>query len=315
MSTFPLMKNGRYEKIKVHLHTTSWTKMQQELKRFDGNTRNFVEWSEFFDRNGFVIIDNAMHRATVQQIQRDLRGLNNSNNKKNNRNRYKKGNLRHRVHKRFFLNSVGTRDFIQQSVVTDFSRYLIRHNVPCSRPGSNSLAAHVMHCNSFSVPSKGRGQAPSWHMDDPCHNIVMMDDKKELPDYVQLPVNACTWMIWLSDCPTPRHGPTHIIPGSHRFGRECTNEAASRYKRQVIAACGRAGTAVLVNSQTWHRGCENQSNVARDTLQISFARRLVGHKFGSIMNYSYPRWFTDWVMQQDKQTQQLFGFLQGGAYS
>ena len=51
--------------------------------------------------------------------------------------------------------------------------------------------------------------------------------------------------------------------------------------------------------------------MARDTLQITFGRRIVGHKFGSVMNYRLPAH----VCTEDDPHHERFGFLAGGAYS
>lgn len=49
-----------------------------------------------------------------------------------------------------------------------------------------------------------------------------------------------------------------------------------------------AGTCVLINNQLWHRGSANTSEVPRETLQLTFARRIIGHKHKTIMNYHMP---------------------------
>jgi ectoine hydroxylase-related dioxygenase (phytanoyl-CoA dioxygenase family) len=116
-------------------------------------------------------------------------------------------------------------------------------------------------------------------------------------------------MIWLSDCSTPENGPTYVVPGSHRFGRPVNPSEADR---KGIPMCGKAGTAVLINSNVWHRGCENKSDISRETLQITFARRIIGHKHKTIMNYQMPEHVTE---GRSDILKQRMGFLQGGAYS
>lgn len=138
---------------------------------------------------------------------------------------------------------------------------------------------------------------------------IILPDNYELPQNVRLPVLVCTYMIWLSDCDTPDKGPTYVVPGSHRFGRPINTEEADKYG---IPMCGKAGTAVLINANVWHRGCENKSNTPRETLQLTFARRIIGHKHKSIMNYQMP--LSIYEGRSDKLKERM-GFLQGGAYS
>lgn len=173
----------------------------------------------------------------------------------------------------------------------------------------NSLCAHVFHATAFSIPPGGRGQATGWHTDDPLHNVCLPKGYR-LPDSVHLPVLACTYMIWLSNVPDVAHGPTHVVPGSHRWGRPCAEDAVPIH--DVVAATGPPGTAVLINSQTWHRGAANLSTVPRDTLQLSWGRRLVGHKYQGIMNYVMP----EHVYRHASETlKRRLGFLPKGAYS
>lgn len=198
-------------------------------------------------------------------------------------------------------------DIFENSKLTDLAEYIIK-DVPGARPDSNSLNAHIIHNNAFIVPPGGRGQAPSWHTDDPLQQVIVPNNYS-LPPNIRLPVLVCTYMIWLSDCDTPDKGPTYVVPGSHRFGRPVNNIEA---EKKGIPMCGKAGTAVLINANVWHRGCNNTSSVPRETLQITFARRIIGHKHKTIMNYNMPPHV--YQGRSDKLKERI-GFLQGGAYS
>lgn len=192
--------------------------------------------------------------------------------------------------------------------MTSFAEYLIK-DVPDNRPNNSSLKTHVIHNNAFIVPSEvGRGQAPSWHVDDPVQQVIIPYGKT-LPKWVKLPVLVVTYMVWLSDCETPENGPTFVVPGSHRYGQLIDTQYANANE---VPMCGKAGTAVLVNANTWHRGAPNSSSIPRETFQITFARRIIGHKFKSIMNYNMP---SHVLMNRNERTCERLGFLQGGAYS
>lgn len=267
---------------------------------FDINESNFRDMADHFHTNGFIILDNAIPQDKLDKIRDDLNKIDNQKKSKKSLN----GN-RHIVHKCFFENSKATVDLISNSKLYDFASYIIG-DVPGNR--GNTLTAHLIHNNAFIVPSKGRGQAPSWHTDDALQQIIL-NPGTTLPSYVKLPVLVVTYMIWLSDCNTPDNGPTYVVPGSHRFGSVVDNELADQLG---IPACGKAGTAVLINSQVWHRGCENKSDIPRETLQLTFGRRIIGHKFKSIMNYQMPEHITK---NMNEKTKERFGFLEGGAYS
>jgi ectoine hydroxylase-related dioxygenase (phytanoyl-CoA dioxygenase family) len=299
--------------------TTTTTRVDPSRVDADADKVDFKEWARLLYEHGFLVIENAVPDAQVRALRADLHDANRrdagagGHSKSRRRNRTRVGNARHTVHKAFFERSRTTVDVIESSVLTRFAQHVIA-DVPNARPGGTSLDAHVFHNNAFSVPATtGRGQAPGWHTDDPVHNVILPTGTR-LPSGARLPVLACTYMLWLSDVTTPEHGPTHVIPGSHNWCRGVdTDEALAHEARGHVAlATGRAGTAVLVNSQVWHRGAGNTSGTDRDTLQLSYGRRLVGHKFKSVMNYEMPRHV---YAGRSDATRTLLGFVQGGAYS
>ena len=279
------------------------------IERFDLTKCDFQKASDFFYVNGYIILDNALSEETINKIKNELYTVHNNHqsNKTENSKKKDEKSKRHDVYKCFFENSPSTVDIIENSKLTDFALYVIG-DVPGSRPESNSLTAHVIHNNAFIVPPNGRGQAPSWHVDDPLQQVIIPNNYT-LPPNIRLPVLVCTYMIWLSDCTSPENGPTYVVPGSHRYGRPVNSMEADK---KGIPMCGKAGTAVLINSNLWHRGCENKSTVPRETLQITFARRIIGHKHKTIMNYNMPA--NVYEGRSDKLKERM-GFLQGGAYS
>ncbi len=279
--------------------STQTTQLTQS-GHFDFAKDSFKAASEFFYKNGYVIIDNALSETQIANLKNELISLQTQPTKN-------KDATRHEMFKCFFEKSNTTVDIIESSKLSDFASYVIA-DVPDSRPGNSSLKAHVIHSNAFSVPPGGRGQAPSWHVDDPCQQVIIPYGY-ELPEHIRLPVLVCTYMIWLSDCETPDCGPTWVVPESHRWGQQVDPVYADQHG---IPACGKAGTAVLVNANLWHRGCANTSSKPRHTLQITWARRIIGHKFKTIMNYMMPAHVT---AGRSELLKERLGWLQGGAYS
>jgi ectoine hydroxylase-related dioxygenase (phytanoyl-CoA dioxygenase family) len=279
--------------------------MTSETVRFDGTKPNFPVWNEFFHTNGYIIIDNALDKETTSKLKEDLDKLNKAVAK------HKLTHLqpsRHIVHKCVFENSSTVVGLVSNSVISNFAQYVIRDgpSPPIWKSG-DSLQMHLIHNNAFSVPAGGRGQAPGWHTDDP--PLFDIPYGKTLPDWVKLKCLVATYMIWLSDCESISNGPTAILPKSHRFGQKVDWKYA---EKNCIHATGKAGTAVLVHSQVWHRGSENTSTIPRDTIQFTFARRIIGHKHKTIMNYVMPPSVYEGM---DDETRARLGFLQGGAYS
>jgi ectoine hydroxylase-related dioxygenase (phytanoyl-CoA dioxygenase family) len=168
-------------------------------------------------------------------------------------------------------------------------------------------ACHVIHNNSFRVqPGKG---ITTWHQDDAPHYIVT-DGKP--PTNVHLPVLLFTANYYLTDVEAPEYGPTQVIPGSHLFGSGSPPDlAGTEWEDKIVSACGLAGSVIMFNNQVWHRGGPNLSQRVRYMTQVSYARRLVGHKYAPFMNYQMPAHCYE---NANPRLKRLLGFLPSGAY-
>lgn len=268
-------------------------------KEFDAREVDYETWGEFFHKNGYIKLCGIIPPDIIARLREDLY-LAESEIKP------LKDKRRHVVHKRFFEKSESMREYIIEGMLTDFARYLI---ADCPGKRGNNLTAHLIHNNAYIIPPGGLGQGASWHTDDPLQSIIIPEGCPPLDERVKLPIMLITGMLYLSDCCAEKNGPTHVVPGSHRFGKEVDPEFA---ELNCIPLCGSAGTVVLINNQVWHRGCKNTSLEPREIVQISYGRRIISHMFGSIMNYVLPEHI---IIGKDKETQELYGFLKGGAYS
>ena len=166
---------------------------------------------------------------------------------------------------------------------------------------------HVIHNNSFRSPSGGG--LTSWHQDDAPHFEITHG---EPPDNVRLPVLPFTCNYYLTDVETVENGPTQTVPHSHLFGARPPDPIeGSDYADQVVSNVGPAGSVIMFNNQVWHRGAPNTSQRTRYITQISYARRLVGHKYFPFMNYQMPEHV---YAAADERRRRLLGFLPRGAY-
>mmetsp|Transcript_33124 Transcript_33124/g.51776 ORF Transcript_33124/g.51776 Transcript_33124/m.51776 type:complete len:85 (-) Transcript_33124:133-387(-) len=83
---------------------------------------------------------------------------------------------------------------------------------------------------------------------------------------------------------------------------------------RCVAPAVTAGTCLIISSAVWHRGCRvSREGNPRYLFQVSYGRRLVGHKHKSIMDYTLPRGVRQLLVSEEDR--QLMGYLQGGAYS
>ena len=169
---------------------------------------------------------------------------------------------------------------------------------------------HVVHNNSFRTPTGGG--IVTWHQDDAPHFIVTHG---EAPTNIRLPTLLCTGNYYLTDVDRPENGGTEVIPRSHLFGASCPGDLAGSAWADKLATidhnCARAGSVVLFNNQAWHRGGPNTSDRMRYVTQVSYARRVIGHKYSPFMNYQMPEAV---YKDADPRLRRLLGFLPNGAY-
>ncbi|MEH2216640.1 MAG: phytanoyl-CoA dioxygenase family protein [Nostoc sp.] len=264
------------------------------------------EWIEFFHTHGFLVIDNVLTPEKCELLKNDLdetlkkiEGENYHESKK-------------MIMKRMFEHSKQNLNLFALEPIVTFAEHLIGgangigYSIQDGVPNANII--HVIHNNSFKIPPNTDGLAKNaWHQDDTPHVISL--DGEPLTN-IRLNVLAFTVNYYLTDVLSERNGPTQVIPGSHLFGKFCNGDI-SGYEDRVYNCLGAMGSAVCFNNQVWHRGSRNSSSITRYITQITYAKRLVGHKYEPFMNYQMP---SHCYEEADQRLKQLLGFLPNGAY-
>jgi ectoine hydroxylase-related dioxygenase (phytanoyl-CoA dioxygenase family) len=263
------------------------------------------EWIDFFHTNGFLVIPNVLTPDRCEMLRTDL----DDRLKQELGKKYLKSK---KIIKRMFEQSQSNLDLFALEPIVTFAEQLIgdangeNYAIEDGIPNANTI--HVIHNNSFKLPPESDGLAKNtWHQDDTPH--VLSLDGKPLTN-IRLNVLAFTVNYYLTDVLSEANGPTQVIPGSHLFGKLCNGDI-SDYEDRIHSCLGAMGTAVCFNNQVWHRGSRNSSAVTRYITQVTYAKRLVGHKYSPFMNYQMPSHCYEGT---DERLKQLLGFLPGGAY-
>ncbi|MGV0104743.1 Mitomycin antibiotics/polyketide fumonisin biosynthesis protein [Nostoc sp. DSM 114160] len=264
------------------------------------------EWIDFFHTHGFIVIDNVLTPEQCELLKNDLdetlkkiEGENYHESKK-------------MMMKRMFEHSKQNLNLFALEPIVTFAEHLIGgangigYSIQDGVPNANII--HVIHNNSFKIPPNTDGLAKNaWHQDDTPHVISL--DGEPLTN-IRLNVLAFTVNYYLTDVLSEKNGSTQVIPGSHLFGKFCNGDI-SGYEDRVYNCLGAMGSAVCFNNQVWHRGSRNSSSITRYITQITYAKRLVGHKYEPFMNYQMP---SHCYEEADQRLKQLLGFLPNGAY-
>ena len=260
---------------------------QQYLADTPPDPKQINEWVERFHHDGYLFLENVLPPSLTSHLRADLdRAL-----QANPPSPSSVIELQHRM----FETSAANLHLFDLEPIVSLAEALI--DSPC----------HVIHNNSFRSPPGGG--ISTWHQDDPPHLIVT---EGEPPKNVRLPVLFFTCNYMLTDLAEVAQGPTQAIPGSHLFGAEPPNPIeGTPYEDRVFSALGPAGSVTLFNNQVWHRGAPNQSDRVRYMTQITYARRIIGHKYNPFMNYQMPEHV---YRNADERRRRLLGFLPHGAY-
>jgi ectoine hydroxylase-related dioxygenase (phytanoyl-CoA dioxygenase family) len=248
------------------------------------------EWVETFDREGFLFLENVLPPEWCAKMREDLdRALRDDPNGLNVR-----GSFINLAHRMFETSPTNLRLFDLEPIVSLAEAML-------------GMDCHVINNNSFQTPP-GKG-VTRWHQDDAPH-LVITHGKP--PPNVRLPVLAFSANYYLTDVTEVEHGGTETIPGSHLFGMAPPPAIeGTQWEGLIQHNLGKAGSVVLFNNQVWHQGGRNSSDRTRYVTQVTYARRLVGHKYYPFMNYHMPEHV---YRDANPRLRRLLGFLGHGAY-
>ena len=251
------------------------------------------DWIHSFHRDGCLFLRNVLPPDWCAELRRDLdRALGGPETPRNKRR--SSGSKVQLIPRMFETSAANLRLFDLEPIVT-FAERLV------------AADCHVIHNNSFRTPHGGG--ISGWHQDDLPHFEVTHG---EPPDNIHLPVLLFTCNYYLTDVDTVEHGPTQTVPRSHLFGAGPPNPVeGSAWEDRVVSNVGPAGSVIMFNNQVWHRGAPNQSERTRYITQISYARRLIGHKYHPFMNYQMPEHVYSGAGDR---LRRLLGFLPSGAY-
>jgi ectoine hydroxylase-related dioxygenase (phytanoyl-CoA dioxygenase family) len=244
------------------------------------------EWVAAFHRDGYLFLPEVLPAAWIAELKADLDRMLPVRGRTG-------GGIE--LCERMFEESAANLRLFDLDPVVSFAEALI--DGPC----------HVVHNNSFKSPPGGG--ITGWHQDDPPHLLVT---EGEPPRNVRLAVLLFTANYLLTDAPSVEYGPMQVVPGSHLSGRRCPSTVeGTEWESRVLTTCGPAGSVTMFNNQVWHRGAPNRSDRTRYMAQVSYARRLVGHKYYPFMNYQMPEHV---YRDANPRLRRLLGFLPSGSY-
>lgn len=179
-----------------------------------------------------------------------------------------------------------------------------------------AIVGEDCHIIANSALRTGPGQGISgWHADE----VIRFPRPKGVPldPRIPMPCFVLNLNYYLCDVDEPL-GPTEFVPGSHRSGRQIeptdfdSNGEPSYEGRGVFRGVGPAGTVVMWNDQTWHRGAKNRTtDRIRWVQQAPYGRRFISQRFYPFVNYHMPE---EILERANPRRKSLLGLHSIGAY-
>lgn len=245
-------------------------------------------WRKAFERDGYLLIKNVLPPALCDTLRDDL-------DKVLPTEPGKKGGIE--LKERMFEASDANLGLFDLEPVVTLAESIVGE------------ATHVIHNNSFRSMTGGGGIS-GWHQDDRPHLLIT---EGKLPENVHLPCLWFTANYYLTDVLSVENGGTECVRGSHLFGKACPGNITgmAEYKHLIDHNLAPAGSVVLFNNQCWHRGGPNTSDRVRYITQVTYGRRIIGHKYFPFMNYQMP---DHCHREASPRLKRLLGFLPTGAY-
>lgn len=77
--------------------------------------------------------------------------------------------------------------------------------------------------------------------------------------------------VWMLDDFTSENGATHMVPGSHRWGRVPSPGLYDSLPGEQIVT-GKGGTVVVMNAHMWHGGTANRTGTSRRAMHVYYTR-------------------------------------------
>lgn len=187
---------------------------------------------------------------------------------------------------------------IMQPGVVDFAEALL------------GQGCHMFAMNALRTPrNSGIDQ---WHVDEEL--FFPLPGGVELDPRITMPTFLITCIYYLVDV-SETLGPTQLVPGSHRSGREPdSGQNPPSYNGQgPVSIIAKQGDCLIFSGQTWHRGARNESDEHRIVQQVMYGKRWIAQRFYPFVNYRMPQEIIDrW--QDHPRMHRLLGLHARGPY-
>ena len=137
------------------------------------------------------------------------------------------------------------------------------------------------HIIGMSAWKSGPGR-PDQHLHTDWAPIRLPEDVAADPR-VQVPIFNSTAHYYLNDI-TDELGPTMIIPGSQRAGRDPEEHETDWNGVEQHKVIVKAGDVIVFRSEIWHRGSANTSGETRYLVQVHYSSRWIAQRIPPYLN-------------------------------
>lgn len=219
---------------------------------------------EFFAREGYLIIENALSPERNAQLTAVLDRIDARERSSEN-----EGKL------------LSVTDVIQEdSAMVDL--------VTCDTAfpkvwGILGWNIYLYHSHADITPTENHQKqnwSVAWHQDS-----MRVNDEIESNPRPRLSVKIG---YYLSDISQPDRGNTLVVPGSHLHNElDCPQDGESN-PSGAIPVCAPAGSAVIIDRRIWHSRSANSSDIVRKVIWLGYSYRWLKPKDAMTVSHLYP---------------------------
>ena len=208
------------------------------------------EAKECIERDGFVVLRSVLPREAALRLGEIA----------NERWRLRPDQEDHFLHEFDFVNSEPAfRELIDQRSILEVATLLLGYNI------------YIYHCHltvtaPMDRPDGDAGQSYLWHQDG---GRIPIDLGGSSAPRIALKVG-----FLLSDAPTPSHGSTFMIRGSHTGFGPLPGSRNSMWP-DATAIPGTAGDCVIFDTRIWHTRSTNSADGHRVLASLAYAPRWI----------------------------------------
>ncbi|MBT4138240.1 MAG: phytanoyl-CoA dioxygenase [Candidatus Latescibacteria bacterium] len=212
------------------------------------------EQRDFFDANGYLLIENALPDSLVKELDNAIDELYNDDNLKNHFRNENELNLRNCI-----AHHPSILQLLDWPTTAPLAWQILNWNI-------QMITSHLIVIPSGPEPPEEDKRKGGWHRDGGTSPREMTEPHPRI-------MLKIAYII--SDQTDPASGATKIVPGSNRMWGRPPTDPETGHLRGAISLNHKPGTAIIFEQRTYHTVSKNWAGHPRKTIFMGYGYRWV----------------------------------------